>query len=241
MELTLQQMHVSAFSLSPSPRTRYHLIMVQSIPKGKPGPTVEGYLQGQFLIAMPTMGDPRFERALVYICSHSEEGAMGLIVNKSAPGITFNGLLAQVGIDPVAGTAKDKEKNKNLSPLLEAEERPILFGGPVEPGRGFVLHSQDYLSKDSSLAVSPDVAMTATVDILRAIVRGTGPSRSIVALGYAGWGPGQLEMEIQENGWLICDMNEELLYGADVETKYERALATLGVDLSLLSGDAGHA
>ena len=166
---------------------------------------------------------------------------MGLIVNKSAPGITFNGLLAQVGIDPAPGTAKDKEKNKNLSPLLEAEERPILFGGPVEPGRGFVLHSQDYLSKDSSLAVSPDVAMTATVDILRAIVRGTGPSRSIVALGYAGWGPGQLEMEIQENGWLICDMNEELLYGADVETKYERALATLGVDLSLLSGDAGHA
>lgn len=223
--------------MSPRPRTRYHLIMVESAPKGKTGPTVEGYLQGQFLIAMPTMGDPRFERALIYICSHSEEGAMGLIVNKSAPGITFNGLLAQVGIDPVLATPK----NRDMAPMLEAEERPILFGGPVEPGRGFVLHSQDYLSKDSSLAVSPEVAMTATVDILRAIVRGTGPSRSIVALGYAGWGPGQLEMEIQENGWLICDMNEELLYGPEVETKYERALATLGVDLSLLSGDAGHA
>lgn len=223
--------------MSPRPRTRYHLIMVESVPQGKTGPTVEGYLQGQFLIAMPTMGDPRFERALIYICSHSEEGAMGLIVNKSAPGITFNGLLAQVGIDPALATPK----NRDMAPMLEAEERPILFGGPVEPGRGFVLHSQDYLSKDSSLTVSPEVAMTATVDILRAIVRGTGPSRSIVALGYAGWGPGQLEMEIQENGWLICNMNEELLYGPEVETKYERALATLGVDLSLLSGDAGHA
>lgn len=206
--------------------------MLHEDAKGKPDATVEGYLQDQLLIAMPGIGDPRFDRSLIYVCSHSEQGAMGLIVNKAAHGLTFSELLTQVGIEI---------EDESMARTVLGGDKPILLGGPVEPGRGFVLHSRDYAASDTSLPVSDHVAMTATVDILRAMARGTGPELSLVALGYAGWAPGQLETEIQENGWLTCKVDDQLLFAEPLETKYESALAKLGIDISLLSVEAGHA
>jgi len=217
--------------------TRYHFIMLHEDAKGKPEATVEGFLQGQLLIAMPGIGDPRFDRSVIYVCSHSEQGAMGIIVNKPAHGLTFAELLTQVGI----ALEEKYLEHAGLQHAGLGGDKPILLGGPVEPGRGFVLHSRDYASSDSSLPVSDGIAMTATVDILRAMARGTGPERSLVALGYAGWAPGQLEAEIQENGWLTCKAEEHVLFSDSLELKYERALAELGIDLSLLSAEAGHA
>ena len=176
-------------------------------------------LTGHLLIAMPGMQDPRFHRTVVYVCAHSNEGAMGLIVNKPAETLALKDLFERLGIS-IAG---------------DAAGEPVRFGGPVETGRGFVLHSADYGSDQTTLHVEPDVAMTATVDILHAMAEGKGPARAMVALGYAGWAPGQLESEIQSNGWLIADADPDLLFDAANETKWERAMRKIGVDPSLLT------
>ena len=182
-------------------------------------------LTGQLLVAMPQMTDPRFTRAVVYVCAHSEEeGAMGLVVNKLLASLTMDELLTHLKLEA------------NESGL----DRPVHFGGPVEPGRGFVLHTADY-REEATLLVGDGFAVTATLDILRAIGKGEGPRRSLLALGYAGWAPGQLDAEMQANGWLSVPADSDLVFDDDFEAKWQRALAKLGVDLSMLSTDAGHA
>lgn len=183
------------------------------------------FLAGQFLIAMPGMGDQRFERSLVFLCAHSAEGAMGLIVNKPAPDLRFADLLEQLRIPAEA----------------ELPETRVHFGGPVEHGRGFVLHSGDYEVDGASLRVNADFAMTATVDILRDIARGKGPARALLALGYSGWGPGQLEGEIQANGWLTAPADAELIFGAGDAGKWSQALRSISIDPRLLSAEGGRA
>ena len=182
-------------------------------------------LTGQLLVAIPQMMDPRFARSVVYICAHSEEaGAMGLVVNKLLQALTMDELFTHL----------------KLEPARQNQASPVYFGGPVEPGRGFVLHTAEY-KEEATLAVSGDFAVTATLDILRAIGRGEGPRRSILALGYAGWAPGQLDAEIQANGWLSVEADAELVFDDDIDGKWQRALGKLGVDLTMLSTDAGHA
>jgi putative transcriptional regulator len=181
-------------------------------------------LAGQMLIAMPQMQDHRFHRSVIFLCAHSEDGAMGLVVNKLFDAVTLPELMEKLGI-PAAG----------LSGRLRVHS-----GGPVEEGRGFVLHSADYLEEDS-LVVGKDLALTATLSILRAIGRGEGPRRSFLALGYAGWGPGQLDAEMQANGWLHVSADEAIVFDDDLKDKWQRALAKLGIDPLALSGDAGHA
>ena len=192
----------------------------------------DGYLDGQLLIAMPVMGDPRFERSVIYMCAHSSEGAMGIIVNRPAGSIDFPGLLAQLDIIKTSDHIKLPES---------AESMKVLKGGPVDTGRGFVLHSSDFFIKDATLNIDDDICLTATVDILKAIAKGSGPKHAILALGYAGWAPGQLETEIQSNGWLHCDADSDLIFGDDVDEKYGRALRKIGIDPGMLSNDAGHA
>lgn len=182
-------------------------------------------LGGRILIAMPGMTDPRFRRSLVYLCAHSSEGAMGLIVNRHADDLRLKDLFEKLGI-PVG------------EPMALA---PVHYGGPVETGRGFVLHSADYDSGDSTLQVDAEISMTATIDVLQAMADNRGPSRAIVALGYAGWAPGQLEAEMRANGWLACAPDEELLFGGDAEGKWDRALAKIGVHPGMLSSFGGHA
>jgi len=182
-------------------------------------------LSGKMLIAMPGMGDPRFDHSVIFLCAHSEDGAMGLIVNKPANDLSLKNLLKQLGIPQSASTRDIR----------------VHFGGPVENSRGFVLHSADYESRQATLKVDDRFGMTATLDILEALAQGEGPERSILALGYSGWGPGQLEGEILQNGWLTCDATEELLFSADNAGKWETALRSLGVDPLLLSASAGRA
>ncbi|TAK48424.1 MAG: YqgE/AlgH family protein [Xanthobacteraceae bacterium] len=191
-----------------------------------------GYLDGQILIAMPVMQDERFARSVIYICAHSSEGAMGIIVNQPAGNLDFPQLLAQLDI-------VDDARKIKLS--QQAAILKVLKGGPVEPGRGFVLHSSDFFIEDSTLPIDDGISLTATLDILKAIAQGTGPRRAILALGYAGWAPGQLESEIQDNGWLHCPADPELIFGADIGKKYEQALKKIGIDLAMLSNEAGHA
>jgi len=184
----------------------------------------ESSLTGQLLVAMPQMADPRFERSVVYLCAHSADGAMGLVVNRLIDSLTFDSLLEQIGVEQATG----------------GSSMPIHFGGPVESNRGFVLHTTDYL-QDSSLVIEDDIALTATIDVLKAIAQGDGPRRRVLALGYAGWAPGQLDAEIQANGWLLVPADLDLVFGADNDIKWEQALAKIGIDLSLLSSEAGHA
>src|SRR6476469_5860568 len=191
-----------------------------------------GYLYGQLLIAMPVMGDPRFERSAIYLCAHSAEGAMGIIVNRPAGRIDFPGLLRQLYIIKQGDQIKLPEN---------AGAMKVLKGGPVDTGRGFVLHSSDFFIQDATLNIDQDICLTATVDILKAIANGAGPKHAILALGYAGWAPGQLENEIQHNGWLHCDADPDLIFGDDVDEKYQRALRKIGIDLAMLSNEAGHA
>ena len=190
----------------------------------KRGDGDDGYLTGQFLIAMPTMGDPRFERTVIYMCAHSADGAMGLVVNRVASEIDFPELLNQLEI----------ETDGIKKPI------PVLTGGPVETGRGFVLHSMDY-SQDSTLKVTDEVGLTATVDILRAIAEGEGPVKSLLTLGYAGWSSGQLDNEIQANGWLNVSSDTSILFDEDLNSKWDRAVRKVGIDPSFLSVEAGHA
>ncbi len=191
-----------------------------------------GFLDGQLLIAMPGMGDTRFGHSVIYMCAHSEQGAMGIIINKTAPMMRFGDLISQLDLAP---------GDEAMEPPPELMEMPVLFGGPVEQGRGFVLHTTDYFTADSSLPVAENIALTATIDILRAMAKGEGPQRAVLALGYAGWAPGQLENEIQHNGWLTCAADEELLFGLDYEKRYAAALKKLRIDPGMLSSEAGHA
>ena len=191
-----------------------------------------GYLDGQLLVAMPVMGDPRFERSVIYLCAHSSEGAKGIIVNRPAGSIDFPGLLVQLDIIKTADQITLPEN---------AETMKVLKGGPVDTGRGFVLHSSDFFIKDATLNIDDGICLTATVDILKAIAKGSGPKHAILALGYAGWAAGRLENEIQHNGWLHCAADADLIFGGDVEEKYQRALRKIGVDPGMLSAEAGHA
>ena len=183
-----------------------------------------GYLTGQLLVAMPQMQDPRFMRTVIYMCAHSTEGAMGLVVNKLVDNVSFPDLLEQLNIQ--TGPVEN--------------EIFVHFGGPVETGRGFVLHSSDYV-QDATLVIDEHVGLTATVDILKSIAEGSGPERILLALGYAGWGAGQLDEEIQANGWLTVAPDVPLIFDGDLDRKWERAMAKMGIDFSKLSGDAGHA
>jgi putative transcriptional regulator len=202
--------------------------------KGKSDHTekVNGYLDGQMLIAMPAMSDDRFSRSLIYLCAHSNEGAMGIVVNQVAGNISFSELLVQLEVIPAA--------DRIVLPS-RAETVKVLKGGPVETGRGFVLHSADFYIENSTLPIDEGICLTATLDILKAIARGDGPDRAILALGYAGWAPGQLETEIQQNGWLHCAADKDLLFGTDIDTKYDKALQKIGISLGMLSNEAGHA
>lgn len=182
-------------------------------------------LTGKLLIAMPGMGDPRFARSVVFLCEHSAEATMGLIVNKPAPEVSVADLMAQLEIDM-----------PGARPGLR-----VHFGGPVETGRGFVLHTRDYAANSATLEVTPEIGMTATLDILEDIAAGGGPEKAILALGYAGWGPGQLESEMRENGWLTCDATPEIVFHPDDHEKWQMALGSLGVDALTLSEQAGHA
>lgn len=184
----------------------------------------DAYFEGQMLLAMPAMTDPRFERAVIYMCAHNDEGAMGLVINKTLDSIDFRELLGQLDI-PAGESARDI---------------PVHFGGPVENQRGFVLHSGEY-RHDETLMVTEHVGLTATLDILRALAAGEGPERSILALGYAGWGPGQLDAEIHDNAWLSVPYEDELMFAVSDDDKWERAFNSIGVDLSVLSGTAGRA
>jgi len=182
------------------------------------------YLEGQLLMAMPHMEDERFAQSVVYVCVHNPDGAMGLVLNKSLKGIDFAKLLEQTGFEG--------------SPAVNF---PIQFGGPVEPGRGFVLHTTDVV-KEETMMVGEGIALTATIDILRAIAEGSGPAHAIVALGYAGWAPGQLDGEIQANGWLHGPADLDIVFGTAAEDMWPRAVARLGIgDPSHLSTNAGHA
>jgi putative transcriptional regulator len=196
--------------------------------RNRPG----GFLDGQLLIAMPSMGDKRFDRSVIYMCAHSTDGAMGIVINKLAGEVSFRELLVQLDIIEAA-----KE------PQLPARVNEIRVhrGGPVETGRGFVLHSGDFFLENATLPIAEGVCLTATLEILRAIAEGRGPGRALLALGYAGWGPGQLEFEIQANGWLHSQADRGILFDADVDQKYDRALAKIGIEPAMLSSDAGHA
>ena len=191
-----------------------------------------GFLDGQLLVAMPGMPDNRFARSVIYLCAHSEEGAMGIIVNRPARKVTFPELLVQLEV------IKADEAIRLPS---QAESVQVLKGGPVETGRGFVLHSNDFFIDNSTLPIDNGVSLTATIDILRAIARGAGPDRAILALGYAGWSPGQLEAEMQDNGWLNIPADPSLIFDDALGSKYERALHKVGIDLRRLSSDLGHA
>ncbi len=190
------------------------------------------YLDGQCLIAMPGMRDERFQRTVVYLCAHSDDGAMGLIVNRSASDIRFNELLVQLNI-------VDSENAIRFRP--ETTGVRVLRGGPVETGRGFVLHSADYFQDSATLPIAKDICLTHTIDVLKAIADGSGPNTAVLALGYAGWGAGQLEDEIKANGWLHCPADHELLFDDDYDTKYQRALGKLGINPAMFSGASGRA
>ncbi len=192
--------------------------------------TEETYLEGQFLIAMPGMEDGRFARSVVFLCAHSDEGAMGFIVNQPQD-VGFPDLLVQLGV---------MDEDQAIKLPADARDMMVCNGGPLDRSRGFVLHSDDYVV-ESSMPVSKEICLTATVDILRAISDGSGPRRALMTLGYSGWGAGQLEDEIAQNGWLTCPGNNGLLFDSDVELKYERALETLGIDPTHLSVVSGHA
>ena len=181
-------------------------------------------LTAKLLIAMPGMGDPRFDRSVIVMCAHGSDGGMGLIINKPAPHIDLGDLLEQLSI-----------------PCAEPVTDPVYFGGPVETTRGFVLHSPGFALDESTLDVGGRFAMTATLDILRAIGAGTGPAEQLIALGYAGWGPGQVEDEIAQNGWLVSDATPEVVFAPDHEDKWLAAIQAMGIDPILLSAEGGTA
>jgi putative transcriptional regulator len=186
-------------------------------------------LTGKILIAMPSMMDSTFGESVVFLCAHSAEGAMGLIINKPMPDLNFMELADQIDLKKITPSRRDE--------LLQT---PLLMGGPVEQHRGFVLHSADYRMEDQSLEVTPEIRLSATTRILQAIAQGNGPQQTVLALGYAGWSPGQLENEILHNGWLHADADADLVFSADWSAKHKRAMAKIGIDPGMLSSAAGH-
>ncbi len=204
-------------------------------PRGARRPSADAaqrYLYGNLLIAMPEMADQNFQRTVIYVCAHNSGGAMGIIVNRPAGSLNFPGLLAQLKII---------DKSEQIRLPESAGTMKVLRGGPVDEQRGFVLHSSDFFIKDSTLEIDDGISLTATLDILKAIAHGVGPRQAIFALGYAGWGAGQLESEIQHNGWLHCPADPDLIFDDDVDTKYRRALQKIGIHPGMLSNEAGHA
>lgn len=195
------------------------------------GKSARGFLDGQMLIASPSMSDDRFAKTLIYICAHSSEGAMGIIVNQPASNIKFPDLLVQLNVVP---------DGEAIQVSTNYDDVMVMKGGPVETGRGFVLHSADFFIENSTLPIDEGICLTATIDILKAIATGGGPSSAILALGYAGWAPGQLEQEIQSNGWLHCAADADLIFGEPAQ-KYEKAMRKLGIAPGMLSSEAGHA
>jgi putative transcriptional regulator len=191
-----------------------------------------GYLDGQMLIATPSMQDGRFARSVIYMCAHSSEGAMGIVVNQPAAHISFPELLVKLEVIPKAELIDLRSRAGGVK---------VLKGGPVDTERGFVLHSADFFIENSTLPIDEGICLTATVDILKAIARGDGPESAVLALGYAGWAPGQLENELQHNGWLHCPADVDLIFGLDVEAKYDRALNKIGVRPGMYSSEVGHA
>jgi putative transcriptional regulator len=185
----------------------------------------DNFLEGKLLIAMPGMGDPRFEKSVIFMCAHSSDGAMGLIVNKPVTGLAFRDLIEKLELEATDGMP----------------DLPVLYGGPVQTERGLVLHSKDYAEDETTVPVSGDLALTGTRDILKAMAKGQGPREAMFALGYAGWGPGQIESEIRANGWIHCDADPTLLFNQDMDSKWSRALGKLGIDASVLSPHAGRA
>lgn len=190
----------------------------------KKEPEKEAYLEGKMLVAMPGMPDPRFARTVIFMCAHSEDGAMGIVVNRVVDDLSYSDLMRQLKIG-AAG---------------QALRRRVHYGGPVETSRGFVLHSGDYRA-EGTLAVKGGFALSSTIEVLRAIAEDKGPRQSLLALGYAGWAPGQLDMEIHANGWLSVEADEDLVLGSDLEAKWDRAIRKIGVDFTKLSNEAGHA
>ncbi|MDI9349684.1 MAG: YqgE/AlgH family protein [Candidatus Symbiobacter sp.] len=199
-----------------------------------------GSFSGTLLVAMPQLSDKRFHRAVIYLCSHNAEGAMGIVINRLASSINYDSLMAELGIEP---------SNSN-------QDRPVFIGGPVEPSRGFVLHTADHIESATLIIANPPrqisdphsapnsgrkLGLTATTDMLRAIQQGKGPTRNILALGHAGWGPGQLESELQSNSWLTVAADEDIIFGGDVASKWKRALGKLGIDPAMLSSEMGRA
>ncbi|MBY0612920.1 MAG: YqgE/AlgH family protein [Beijerinckiaceae bacterium] len=193
-----------------------------------------GYLDGHMLIAMPGMKDERFQRSVVYICAHSHEGAMGIVINQRAPDISFTDLLVQLDVIGEDQAIRLPPRTENIR---------VLKGGPVESGRGFVLHSSDFFIEHSTLPIDPGigVCLTATLDILKAIASGEGPDIAMLALGYAAWSPGQLEQEISNNGWLTCAADGDIVFGAPLQDRYDLAMRKLGIDPRMLSAEIGHA
>jgi putative transcriptional regulator len=191
-----------------------------------------GLLDGQMLIAMPGMPDERFSRSVIYLCAHSSEGAMGIVVNKQARNIALPDLLVQLDI-----IARDQA----IRLPQRAQKVCVMTGGPVETSRGFVLHTTDFVIAESTLPVAENIGLTITIDMLRAIARGDGPENAILALGYASWGAGQLESEMRQNTWLHGTLDASLVFGTDHEAKYDRALRALGIDPAFLSLEAGRA
>jgi putative transcriptional regulator len=196
------------------------------------GEPTRGFLDGQMLLAMPGMLDERFSRTVIYLCAHSAEGAMGIVINKPAADLNFPDLLVQLEIIPEADRIRLPHRVGRMQ---------VLIGGPVETSRGFVLHSPDFYLDQSTLPIDDGVCLTATIDILRAIAKGEGPRSAVLALGYAHWTAGQLESEIQANGWLNCPADPELIFNSSLESKYDLAMRKLGIDPAMLSTDAGHA
>jgi putative transcriptional regulator len=195
-------------------------------------PSSEGYLDGQLLVAMPGMADERFSRTVIYLCAHSPEGAMGIVVNKPAADLSFPDLLVQLDIIPATDVIRLPQRVGAMQ---------VLMGGPVETSRGFVLHSPDFFIDQSTLPIDDSVCLTATIDILRAIADGGGPANAVLALGYAGWGAGQLEVEIQSNGWLSCPADAGIIFDTAADHRYETAMRKIGIDPAMLSMEAGHA
>ena len=190
------------------------------------------YLDGQLLVAMPGMMDERFARAVIYVCAHSSEGAMGIILNRPAANVNMPDLLVQLESVPELDRIHLPE---------QVERMQVLIGGPVETSRGFVLHSPDFHIAQSTLPIDEGICLTATIDILRAIAQGRGPRDAVLALGYAGWGAGQLELELQANGWLNCPADAEMIFSTPADIRYEMALRRIGIEPAMLSMEAGHA
>jgi len=187
-------------------------------------PAEADFLTGHLLIAMPTMEDSRFAHSVIYLCAHTLEGAMGLVLNRPLQKPKFDDLLRQLEVAPVPPARRIR----------------LCQGGPLDNARGFVLHTTDWTG-EGSMRVNDTVALTASLDVLKAIAEGNGPREGILALGYAGWGPGQLDAEIQKNAWLSVPADETIVFDGDHETKWRRALAKLNIDPLLLSAAAGHA